>query len=156
MYDLRYASRPGPKKQGSKPYLQFPEYEGTHMSGAMDLCPELGLLAAGSLLSFLSFCSKRNTTHSPTRLGSKWNKIQLFSLTNGRLIAPYPSGAPSQHPRNHPYMRHPDPDCNIASVRYPSEINCVRFQDVPQLPYSEDGIPSLLVSGDEFIDEWKL
>jgi hypothetical protein len=61
MYDLRYASRPGPKKQGSKPYLRFPEYEGTHMSGAMDVCPELGLLAAGPLLSFRPSCSKRDT-----------------------------------------------------------------------------------------------
>ncbi|PGH23159.1 hypothetical protein AJ80_02793 [Polytolypa hystricis UAMH7299] len=155
MYDLRYTPTgihrfPKPTKPShtcTKAYLTFPDYSNdfpTHND--VDVCSELGLLACGS----------------------DSNRIQLFSLSTGRLI-PSPNSPTSTFSSSpSPFSRTTAPSStevsslqSITSFQYPSTIECVRF-DAPGNAYDsldvnipDNGSPSLLVSAGNGIDEWR-
>ncbi|QSS50236.1 WD-40 repeat-containing protein [Histoplasma capsulatum var. duboisii H88] len=170
MYDLRYASsgiarHPQPNKPNhtsTKPYISFHEYENDHIShDELDVSPEIGLLA----------CT------SPSK------RIQLFSLSTGKLIMPPPlvsshssclSSTPNT-PLSIPSSRiqlqaHqggvaevPNPnraDTPITYYQYQDPITCLRFENLKEVPTANGagntGKPSLLVSAGNIVEEWRM
>ncbi|PGH06007.1 hypothetical protein GX51_02598 [Blastomyces parvus] len=160
MYDLRYgrsgiASRPQPNKSShssTEPYLSFHGYENDHIChDELDISPETGLLA----------CS------SPSY------KIQLFSLSTGKLIMPpplipsTPSSPQSTHiqpqARQRRFAEVSSPnrrDMPITHYQYPDKITCLRFENLKEVSTSNGagntGKPSLLVSAGSMVEEWRM
>ncbi|EEH43459.2 uncharacterized protein PADG_08384 [Paracoccidioides brasiliensis Pb18] len=165
MYDLRFTPNtiseyPQPNKPThtwTKPYLSFPDYANDLIShDELDISAELGLLACGS----------------------QSNRIQLFSLSTGKLVMPpplFPSSlssipTPQQVPTSSSIPNHSQgvtesgnsacKDVPMTHIQYANRIRCLRFENLDAFPTVNGGIsagtPSLLVSAGSTVEEWRM
>ncbi|ODH24189.1 hypothetical protein ACO22_05333 [Paracoccidioides brasiliensis] len=165
MYDLRFTPNtiseyPQPNKPThtwTKPYLSFPDYANDLIShDELDISAELGLLACGS----------------------QSNRIQLFSLSTGKLVMPpplFPSSlssipTPQQAPTSSSIPNHSQgvtesgnsacKDVPMTHIQYANRIRCLRFENLDAFPTVNGGIsagtPSLLVSAGSTVEEWRM
>ncbi|KAK2770345.1 hypothetical protein FQN53_005569 [Emmonsiellopsis sp. PD_33] len=156
MYDLRFApngiaTHPQPNNYhhtSTKPYLSFPDFATENISNdELAVSPELDLLA----------CT------------SSSNKIQLFSLSTGKLVMPapvYPSSSllntqkPRDLPRRPPRQSINAADATITRTPYSEDITCLRFENLDESPAMNGaggmGKPSLLMSTGCMVEEWRM